>query len=79
MLHKYINRNKHVRKNANKSIGFNILNHQQNVQTYYYFWNEKNWASYLHDIGIQIYNKPINMGLGIEISFHEFLLKLQID
>jgi len=41
-------------------------------------FNEKNYTSYLHDIGIQIYNKLVNMGLGIEISFHEFLLELQI-
>lgn len=34
----------------------------------------KNYTSYLHDIGIQIYNKFVNMGVGIEMSFHEFLL-----
>ncbi len=37
-------------------------------------FNEKNYTSYLHDIGIQIYNKLVNMGLGIEISFHMYIL-----
>jgi hypothetical protein len=66
------------RKNANKCTSFNIPNHKWNVFFKKFFLNEKNYTSYLHDIGIQIYNKLINMGLGIEISFHEFLLELQI-
>jgi hypothetical protein len=40
------------------------------------FKTKKNRISYLHDIGIQIYNKLVNMGLSIEISFHECLLKI---
>jgi hypothetical protein len=29
--------------------------------------------------GILIYKKLVNMGWGMEISFHEFLLELQLD
>jgi hypothetical protein len=35
---------------------------------------EKNRISNVHDIGILIFKKLVNMGLGMEISFHEFLL-----
>jgi hypothetical protein len=66
------------RKKTNKSTNFNFPNHKWNVKKYYFFLNEKNYTSYLHDIGIQIYNKLVNMGLGTEISFHEFFLELQI-
>jgi len=41
--------------------------------------NEKNHNFYLHNVGIQIYNKLVNMGLGIKISFHECFVKFQIN
>jgi hypothetical protein len=34
---------------------------------------------YLHDVGIQIYNKFVKMGLGTKISFDELFVELQID
>jgi hypothetical protein len=41
--------------------------------------NEKNCILYLHNVGILIYNKLVNMGLSTKVSFHEFFVKLQID
>jgi hypothetical protein len=32
--------------------------------------NEKNRILYLHNVGIQIYHKLVNMCLGTKISFH---------
>jgi hypothetical protein len=36
IMDKYININKHVRKNDNKFVNFNIINHQCNLQKYCY-------------------------------------------
>jgi len=40
---------------------------------------QKDHTLYLKNLGIQIYNKFVNMGLGTKISFYEFLVKLQIN
>jgi hypothetical protein len=40
---------------------------------------EENYISKYHDINIKIHKKFIDMGLGEDISFEQFLLNLQIN
>ncbi len=43
------------------------------------FLNEKDINSNLHEISFQNFQKLVDMGLGLEISFHQFLLNLLLN
>jgi hypothetical protein len=41
--------------------------------------NEKDINSNLHEISFQNFKKLVDMGLGLDISFHQFLLNLLLN
>ncbi len=65
------------KKKHNQFVNSNVKNPQWDVKKYYL--NEKNNNSNLHKIAFQNFKKLVDMILGLEISFDQFLLDLHLN